>query len=227
MPWVVSVKRTESPSAKLHSALWTIGTDILGSQEALRILLEPPSDAESLFYHLGISLRKRVEETASILPKLFATHSETLRKQKATPAQARISATPVQYFALLRSLYDSADDVPSVWKSRAETIEIVKSMKLVSTADTSWNEELRNTIQACCRTLPTPSISMHYALFSAHEATYATEDQYEHHSSVFRCLMIISGLNYAVVEPRLPEILQACATVGRFIFSQSNVLTGI
>lgn len=228
LPWVVSIKRTESAGiAKLHSALWTIGTDILSSQEALRTIFDPPSDAESLFYHLGISLHNRVEETASLLPRLFATHSEVLRKQKASLIQANISATPVQYFTLLRLLYDSADDVPAIWKSQAEIIEIVQSMKLVPTADASWNEELRNSVQACCRTLAPPSMGMQCALLNAHEANYTTEGQYKHHCSVFRCITIISGLNYAVVQPHLPKILQACATVSRALFPQTDVLTGI
>jgi hypothetical protein len=158
----VSVGNASVP--KLHSALWTVGTDILSSQEALRTIMDPPSDAESLFYHLGTILHKKVEETASVLPRLLAAHSETLRKQKVTLAQAGISTTPVQYFASLRGIYDSADDAPSVWKSRAETIETVESMKLVSTADTAWNEELRNTVLACCWTLAMPSMGMHWAL---------------------------------------------------------------
>jgi hypothetical protein len=165
--WIVSVRRTKSANlVKLHNRLWTVGTDILSSQEALRTILEPPSDAESLFYNLGTSLHEKVDETASVLPRLFATHSEVLRKQKATLAQANISITPVQYFTSLRLLYDSADDAPSVWKSRAETIEIVESMKLVSTAGASWNEEIRNTVLACCRTLAKPSMGMHCAFQS-------------------------------------------------------------
>ena len=148
--------------AILHSALWTVGTNILSSQEALRTISEPSSDAESLFYHLGTLLSKEVEETASVLPRLLATHSEALRKQKATLAQASISTTPIQYFASLRTLYDSADDAPSIWKARAETIEIVESMRLVSTADTSWSQELRDTVLACCRTLATPSMGKHW-----------------------------------------------------------------
>ena len=166
-PWVISVKRTKSGSvAKLHNTLWTVGTDILSSQEALRTILDPPSDAESLFYNLRSLLHEKVDETASVLPRLFATHSELLRKQKATLAQANISTTPVQYFTSLRLLYDSADDAASVWKSRAETIEIVESMKLVSTAGASWDEEIRSTVLACCRTLATPSMGMHYAFQS-------------------------------------------------------------
>jgi hypothetical protein len=162
--WIVSLWRTKSASvAKLHNALWTVGTDILSSQEALRTIIEPPSDAESLFYNLGTSLHEKVEETTSVLPRLFATHSEVLRKQKATLAQASISTTPVQYFTSLRLLYDSADDAPSVWKSRAETLGIVESTKMVSIAGDSWNEEIRNTVLACCRTLATPSIGMHCA----------------------------------------------------------------
>jgi len=160
--WIVSLWRTKSASvSKLHRALWAIGTDILSSQEALRTILEPPGDAESLFYNLGTSLHEKVEETAFVLPRLFATHSEVLRKQKATLAQAGISTTPVQYFTSLRLLYDSADDAPSVWKSRAETLEIVESMKLVSTAGASWNEEIQNTVLACCRSFATPSMGMH------------------------------------------------------------------
>jgi len=147
----------------LYNAVWTVGTDILNSHEALRTTLEPPSDAESLFYNLGTSLHKKVDETASVLPKLFATHSEVLQKQKTTLAQANITITPVQYFTSLRFLYDSADEAPSVWKARAETIEIVESMKLVSTAGASWNEEIRNTVLACCRTLDKPSMGMRCA----------------------------------------------------------------
>lgn len=164
MPWIVSVRRTTSASvAKLHGALWTVGTDILSSQEALRATSGPPDDAESLFYHLGTSVHIKVEETASLLPRLFAIHSEVLRKQKATLAQAKILATPVQYFISLRMLYDSAGDAPSVWKSREEALEVVESMKLVSTADASWNDELRTTALACCRTLAKPSKSTHCA----------------------------------------------------------------
>ena len=160
--WIVSVRRTKSANlVKLHNALWTVGTDILSSQEALRTTSEPPSDAESLFYNLGTSLHEKVEETASVLPRLFATLSEVLQKQKVTLAQANITTTPVQYFTSLRLLYDSADEAPSVWKARAETIEIVASMKLVLTASASWDEEIRNTVLACCRTLDKPSTGMH------------------------------------------------------------------
>jgi len=164
LPWVVSVSRTKRASvAELHTALWTIGTDILSSQEALRTISEPPSDAESLFYHLGMSLHKNVEETAAVLPMLFVTHSEVLRKQKATLTQAGILIAPAQYFTSLRLLYDSAG-VPSVWNSRAETMAVVESMKLVSTADTSWNEELRSTVLACCQALATPPMGMRSAI---------------------------------------------------------------
>ena len=166
--WIVSVKRTKSANlVKLHDALWIVGTDILNSHEALRTMLEPSSDAESLFYNLGTSLHERVDETASVLPRLFATHSEVLQKNKTTLAQANITITPVQYFTSLRLLFDSADEAPSVWKARAETMEIVESMKLVSTAGTSWNEEIRNTVLACCRTLDKPSMGMHCAFQSA------------------------------------------------------------
>ena len=53
---------------------------------------------------------------------------------------------------------------------------------------------------------------------NAHETNFAIEDELEHHPSVFRCLAIISGLNYAVVGPQLPNILQACATVAGPLF---------
>lgn len=63
--------------------------------------------------------------------------------------------------------------------------------------------------------------------FKVHETNYAIDSQFVHHPSVFRCLAIISGLNYTVVEPHLPSILRACATVGGILFLRLDTLIGI
>ena len=68
-----------------------------------------------------------------------------------------------------------------------------------------------------------------YALwpFKVHKTNHATDGRFERHPSVFHCLAIISGLNYTVVEPHLPNILQACATVGGILRPQLYALTGM
>ena len=60
-----------------------------------------------------------------------------------------------------------------------------------------------------------------------HETKYPADGQVEHHPSVFRCLAIISRLNYNIVEPQLSNILQACATVGEILCPRYGTLTGM